>query len=331
MWFKAASISAARDELSSTPMRTSVARWVSTRMLSTMRALTRAPTAPRSTMSRMRTPMSRAATPLRWARDFTSAATTAKLRPASPARAASTVALSARIVVCAAIWSTVATNFATSRLAVWMESTAACSSPAEVERWPVTLLISALVSLMAFMAADISVVLAAAVVVALRASRASFSACWLCSAVLLAISARPARVVRVSRRAPLCSPAPCDTAALTVLSATAWLETWRVLSWMKVVTPRSRLVLNQMIQPATSALTSTAVMRLFRMPASALDTAAMMPTAAWSLLRLPTMTSSRAALMSFSNAPSRRLTFNSIASWVLPSPLSFRSWLMTPA
>ena len=54
-------------------------------------------------MVSMRRPMSSVARPVSWASSLTSPATTAKPRPASPARAASMVALSARRLVCWAI------------------------------------------------------------------------------------------------------------------------------------------------------------------------------------------------------------------------------------
>ncbi len=52
-------------------------------------------------------PISRVASAVWLASDFTSEATTAKPRPASPARAASMVALSASRLVCAAMWRSV--------------------------------------------------------------------------------------------------------------------------------------------------------------------------------------------------------------------------------
>ena len=61
------------------------------------------PTSTRPTESSIRLLISRAAWALRWARLRTSPATTAKPRPCSPARAASTAAFSARMLVWKAI------------------------------------------------------------------------------------------------------------------------------------------------------------------------------------------------------------------------------------
>jgi hypothetical protein len=59
----------------------------------------REPASTLSTLAPIRLLISRAASALRWARLRTSPATTAKPRPCSPARAASTAALSARMLV----------------------------------------------------------------------------------------------------------------------------------------------------------------------------------------------------------------------------------------
>src|SRR6185312_10161374 len=95
-----------------------------------------APASTRCTESVMRPLISRAASAERWARLRTSPATTAKPRPCSPARAASTAALSARMLVWKAIESITPMMSAMRRELSWMPSMVFTTwSTASPPRW----------------------------------------------------------------------------------------------------------------------------------------------------------------------------------------------------
>jgi hypothetical protein len=72
-------------------------------MIAEISSMARVQSAVSAWMASVRRPMSSVALAVSWARSLTSLATTAKPLPASPARAASMVALRARRLVCSAI------------------------------------------------------------------------------------------------------------------------------------------------------------------------------------------------------------------------------------